>query len=99
MPARIPVLGALLISCAIPGSAAEGPARGVVQGAVQGMALTLPRLPAGAPPPPPERPAPARPSPSRAEAAPPPAGRLPGQLTGRMRERVVRDICIGCDAP
>lgn len=39
-----------------------------------------------------ERPA----SPPRAQAQVP-SGELPNQRTGPMRQRVVRDICIGCD--
>ena len=72
------------------------PCRAQAQGAVQGMALTRPSTLAAAPHPD-ALPAPARPLPTRPEAVPP-AGRLPGQLTGRMHERIVRDICIGCDA-
>ncbi|KAB1073199.1 hypothetical protein [Methylobacterium planeticum] len=83
-----PLLGALCLA---------GAQRAQAQSPVQGMALTRPAAPDPAPHAA-EMPAPARPIPPRAEMAPLPAGRLPGQLTGRTRERVVRDICIGCDA-
>ncbi|KAB1079371.1 hypothetical protein [Methylobacterium soli] len=109
MPGRTgpgaPLLGILLLAgsclsvgaCLLVGSCLLAGSCGArAQDAVQGMALTRPPVPAASPqadaPP-----APARPLPLRAEASVP-AGRLPGQATGRMRERIVRDICIGCDA-
>jgi hypothetical protein len=103
MPGRpglgAPLLGILLLagSCLPVGACLlVGSCGARAQDAVQGMALTRPPVPAASPqadaPP-----APARPLPLRAEASVP-AGRLPDQATGRMRERIVRDICIGCDA-
>lgn len=77
---RLPVILALIL---VPGAAAA-----------QGMALTAPRVAALSPrtvPLPPPRPGETR------EAEPiAPAGRLPNQTTGSRRDRVVRDICIGC---
>lgn len=66
--------------------------------AAQGMMLTAPREPAPEPKPaeaPPRRPW----ALTAQQAVPKPEGRLPNQATGPKRERVVRDICIGCDAP
>lgn len=66
--------------------------------AAQGMALTEPREPA-------PQPVPAEAPAKRAwmltarEAAPRSAGHLPNQTVGPKRDRVVRDICIGCGAP
>lgn len=66
--------------------------------AAQGMMLTQPR--ASAPQTQSIDVAPKRPWALTAhEAAPKATGQLPNQATGPKRERVVRDICIGCDAP
>ena len=92
-PPRLrPALLALLLA---PGLAPmRATAQEASQAMSQGMALTAPRvagLSARSVPLPPPRPGEA------AEAAPiAPAGRLPNQATGPRRDRVVRDICIGC---
>lgn len=66
--------------------------------AAQGMMLTEPRAPAPQPEPA-EAPARRPWAMSAHQAVPRPDGRLPNQATGPKRERVVRDICIGCNAP
>lgn len=71
---------------------------GIVSGgdaAAQGMMLTAPREPAPQTAEPPRRPW----ALTAQQAEPKPDGRLPNQATGPRRERVVRDICIGCNAP
>lgn len=87
MALRDVMLGSMLVGVASIGDAAA-----------QGMMLTQPREPA-----PQAQPADApakRPWALTAhETAQKPAGPLPNQSTGPKRERVVRDICIGCDAP
>jgi hypothetical protein len=87
MMLRDVMLGALLGSIAFASDAAA-----------QGMMLTQPRAPALLTQS--TDVAPKRPWALTAhEAAPKAAGQLPNQATGPKRERVVRDICIGCDAP
>ncbi|MBX9931740.1 MAG: hypothetical protein K2Y56_09420 [Methylobacterium sp.] len=70
-----------------------GLALGGAPASAQHMALTPGgEAPAGRPAPVVERNVP--PSRPRAEVL---GGELPNQRTGPMRQRVVRDICIGCD--
>lgn len=85
MSARGVTLGLILAGLASIGDAAA-----------QGMMLTAPREPAPQTTEPPPRRTLAL---TAQRAEPKPDGRLPNQSTGPKRERVVRDICIGCNAP
>lgn len=81
-------LAALSVAGLISGLALPAPA------AAQYMALTAPAPTPSQPP----VPQPARPVPPVARAAEHAFnGSLPNQRTGPSRQRVVRDICIGCD--
>lgn len=87
MATRILPAGALILGLAILVTGQASPA------AAQYMVLTHP----GAPPPAAETAPPAAPLPPPRPTARILDGELPNQRTGPKRERVVRDICIGCD--